>query len=220
MYINRKQDNHYLHSTDFELGFNDETVTNNPEYDAKPDTLQFQIQLNSKYSPVYEYNKVTRTVRRISDTELQAILKYGEEFYQQRLEVQLPMAENILKEMFSLPDVMQGDGTALQQPLDTQYIGHNGKQLIQTLYMIPEAMRNSINGELYAQFVFDPQAKQVIEFTTLTNTKQVVRKITLEEDRVITDIDPATFFSKDYWVNEKQLTEGVPSFEDEQSATE
>ncbi len=191
----------------------------NREDDLNANTVQFQlesVQTDSQpalESPVFEWNQTTQQVRQLTANDLaSAQQQYADKMKANQVKEPSMMDMFLNDGPFSILQRLRDEKVDLDKPLEQNTMQYNGKTAKRVVYAFP--VNTEVNNlERYVEIILDPATQTIFEYTLLDEQKGMVSRVTFLENKIVTDQDPATFFTEEYWKNELGLIEGPnPNF--------
>lgn len=177
--------------------------------DLNPNTMQFQIHNGTQYSPVYVVNLTTNLITQLSWENVLA----AQQQYQQQLHKQYSERPDFLPQfmqgIFDRPEFLQSPAPSIQ-PVSQQTLQWNNHTVVELRYKVEPDQAGPLAQARFIQYVINPQTVQVEAITVFNDKLQIIRQVTIVEDKVLNNIDPAQFFTEQYWKNELHLTSKPP----------
>ncbi|MFA5995168.1 MAG: hypothetical protein WCW27_02580 [Patescibacteria group bacterium] len=111
---------------------------------------------------------------------------------------------------FSIINPLKEGKVDLSKPLEQHNETVGGKTVLRVLYPFPVEYQQS-NIEKYVEIVLDPATQTVFSYKLMNEQKELISKVTFLENKVVRDLDPAMFFTEQYWKNELRLIPQPPT---------
>jgi len=186
------------------------------ENDVDTNTVQFQLEavqeqrIPALESAVFEWNQTTNVVQQLTAADLATAQQAYTEIIKVQRAAEPSMMDNFLNDgPFSIIKRLQNEAVDLNVPVEQSSIHYNGKLVKRVMYAFPVEYEQS-NLERYVEIILDPTTETIFEYTLLDERKGMVSRVTFLENKIVTDIDPETFFTEEVWKTELGLVAGTP----------